>query len=292
MDKYLSLACAVLIAVAGGCSPGGAELAGGRDGWELILTEDFSGDSYKKDWLLDGMADLSIVKDADNSCLEIKTKVDKDDPEAKQSVLWYKHRLRGDLRFVWRAKGETGNKSIFYFNANVPKGSKYKTIFDWTRPDAQMARYAADENIEMYTLCILRDVPRKKAGPPVEEFGYLGGPTAALFAAALKPENDVPPYTAYKKFHRETLVHEFRSPFAGKPDTWFVFELTIVGETITLKVDGEKVFELADTGDTGDAGYGWEPLTNGGHMAFRNFSPTETTLDYVKVYRRKIATDQ
>lgn len=290
MNKCACLVCLVVFAFTAGCVTSEQEKAAKIDTWEPVLEENFSGDSYSKDWLLEGTADLSIIKENNESYLRVNTKVDEENPELKQSVLWCKYRFEGDLRFVWRAKGETGNKSIFYFNANVAEGSKYKSIFDWTRPDAHMGRYAADENIEMYTFCFLRDVPRKKDGPPVEEFGYLGGLTAPLFAAALEPEHDVPPYTAYKKFHKETLIHEFPSPFAGRPDTWFVCEVAIVGEKITLKVDGKKIFELEDTGDTGDEGYTWTPLTGGGHMAFRNFTPSAVTFDYVKVYRRKART--
>jgi len=92
-------------------------------GWELVFQEDFSDDSSLRRWKLEGFAGLEIVRRGDTDYLKIATTFSETDRQNKQSVLWCRERLSGDLRFVFRARGETGNRSIFYFNANPTPGS-------------------------------------------------------------------------------------------------------------------------------------------------------------------------
>ena len=92
---------------------------------------------------------------------------------------------------------------------------------------------------------------------------------------------------SYPKFSEETVLLTLPSPFEGKADTWFVCEVTLVGNKMTFTVDGKQIFEREDTGNTGAEEFGWTPLTKGGYMAFRNFKPKTVTFDYVKVYQWK-----
>jgi len=243
----------------------------GDHAWTLVFEENFSDASHMKNWLLDGFADLSMEGEGQIRYLRIGTKPSADNPNNFQSVLWRQERYRGDLRFEFRAKGEPGNCSIFYFNANPTKGSGYDSIFDWERPDAQMARYAGSEKIEMYSVGILRDVGKCN-------FRCIGGNTVDAYRKPDRRETRI--------HEKATLICSYDSPFEQKPDTWFTFDLQIVGRRITLKVDGEQVFEVEDNGKDEPGVFSRTPLTNGGFFGFRNFKPNAVCVDYIKVYSR------
>jgi len=245
--------------------------------WELAFEEDFSNISYEEQWRLDGFADLEIAAEGTASYLKIKTKAGETNPENKQSVLWYRKRFPGDLRFVFRAKGDSGNRSIFYFNANPTPVSGYNSIFDWDRADAQMTQYAGMDIIELYTVGILRDDQDEC------NLRYIGGTTAPVYREYLKK----PDASAQAVYGSETIFQAHHSPFLNKPDTWFEFDLQIVGRHLVMKVDEETVFDCEDPGNVGTENYPWTSLTNGGWLGFRNFVPGTVCIDYLRVYRKK-----
>ncbi len=245
--------------------------------WELVFEEDFSDDSYQEQWQLDGFADLEIAAEGSTSYLKIKTKPSETNPDNKQSVLWCRKRFPGDLRFVFRAKGDPGNRSIFYFNANPTPISGYNSIFDWDHPDAQMTQYAGKDIIELYTVGILRDDQAEC------NLRYIGGTTAPAYREYLKN----PGASAQAVYGRETIFQAYYSPFLNKPYTWFEFDLQILGRRLAMKVDGETVFGCEDPGNVGTEDYPWTSLTNGGWLGFRNFVPGTVYIDYLKVYRKK-----
>ncbi|MFC1737050.1 family 16 glycoside hydrolase, partial [Candidatus Hydrogenedentota bacterium] len=185
--------------------------------------------------------------------------------------LWCKEKFSGDLRFVFRAKAESDNLSIFYFNANPTKNSGYDGIFDWIRPDAQMARYAGNAILEMYSMGILRDAEECN-------FRYIGGGTAALYNS---PNRKVD-----RAHQKATLIRAYSSLFREKADTWFTFDVQTTGNRITLKVDGKEIFSVEDTGKAEPGVFSRSPLANGGFFGFRNFRPSAVCIDYIKIYRR------
>jgi len=243
-----------------------------EESWNLAFEEDFSDASYKGRWLLDGFANLSVEDEGQTRYLRIGTKRSADNPNNFQSVLWCKERFSGDLRFRFRAKGESGNASIFYFNANPTEESGYDSIFDWVRPDAQMARYAGSGKMEMYSVGLLRNTAKCN-------LRYIGGGTIDAYNSPNRQQD--------RAYDKATLICSYDSPFEEKPDTWFTFDLQIVGRQITLKVDGEEVFDVEDNGKTEPGVFSRTPLTHGGFFGFRNFKPNAVCVDYIRVYRRQ-----
>jgi len=246
--------------------------AGCGESWSLAFEEDFSDASYEDRWFLDGFADLSLEGEGGTRHLRIKIRPSADNPKNFQSVLWCREKFLGDLRFRFRAKGESGNASIFYFNANPTKDSGYDSIFDWVRPDAQMARYAGSGKMEMYSVGLLRNTAKCN-------FRYIGGGTVHAYNRPNRQQD--------RAYDKATLICSYDSPFEGKPDTWFEFDLQIVGNRITLEVDGEKVLDVQDNGKTEPGVFSRMPLTRGGFFGFRNFKPSAVCVDYIKVYRRQ-----
>ena len=248
-----------------------------RPSWTLVFQEDFSDDSFRDKWRLEGLAQLAIRSDGTTKFLEIRTKRSETDAKKRQSVYWCGRRFSGDLRFVFRARGAAGNRSIFYFNANAAKDSGHKSIFEWTRPDADMIRYAGDERLEMYSVGVLRDDQAKC------NLRYIGGSAAELYrtlrTGKWKRREEL--------YGRETIIRAYDSPFSGEPGTWFEFDLRVEGGRIALAVEGKQIFDVKDPGDVGAAEHAWTPLTGGGWFAFRNFRPNAVGIDYVRVYERR-----
>jgi len=239
------------------------------ENWTLIFEENFADDSFRDRWRLEGFADLTVKDSHQARYLEIKTKHSADTPRNKQSVLWYKKRVAGNLRITFRAKGETGSRAILYFNARPSSASKRKSVLDWNRPDAQMVRYAGRKELEMYSLGMLRD---QHAACNLR---HLGGSTAEIYTGR-----------SHDLFNKESIFHSYPSPFSGKPDTWFEFDVQIVGTSISLTINGERLFRVEDVGNTKVGTHRWAPLTNGGWISFRNFAPTTVCIADLRIYQR------
>jgi len=249
------------------------EATGGE--WELVLEEEFYDRSCLDRWRLEGFADLNLGREEGVDYIEITTRRDTADHDNRQSVLWCNEPFRGDLRFEFRARGETSNRSIFYFNANPVEGFDLSSIFDWLRPDAQMLHYAGCDSIEMYSVGILRDDQQEC------NLRYIGGTTAPAYR---NPEmmTDV-----QRLYGDETIFKAFPSPFLGRPDTWFEFDLQVESSHITLKIDGKIIIDLEDPQDVGTEKFAWISLTDGGWFGFRNFVPGKVCYDHVRVYKRR-----
>ncbi|MBN1670051.1 MAG: hypothetical protein JXR37_03415 [Kiritimatiellae bacterium] len=237
--------------------------------WQPVFAEEFSDDSYRERWLLDGTAELAIERDGETSALKIATRANASNKKDKASVLWCRQRFAGDVRICFRARAQSGNRSILFFNARPMPDSGHTTIFDWARPDALYARYAGDPVWAMYSVGILRDDENTC------NLRYIGGTAAAALAAV-----------SYRQFQEETVLFGYDSPFHGKPLTWFEFDLRVIGKQIVLFVDGAKVIDLLDPGNMGTPDYGWASLTGGGWLAIRNFRPNSVWVDHVRVYGR------
>ena len=241
----------------------------GPDAWALVYTEDFSDDSWRNAWRLDGYAELSTEAEGPTGYLRIQTLPSPVNTRDKASVLWLGRRFDGDLRIEFRARGEAGNRALFYFNANPGASSGYRGLFDWARPDAKMLRYAGTGLMELYSVGILRN------DQAVCNLRYLGGDAMSKIFVAQRPV-----------FEKVSAIASFDSPYAGRPaDTWFEHELEIRDNRIVLSVDGQRLVEHLDTGTVELPDCRWEPLTEGGSIAFRNFRATTVCLDYVRVYQ-------
>jgi hypothetical protein len=187
--------------------------------WELIFDEDFD-DAWQSRWQLDGIAELKANIVDGNRVLAIHTQRDPDIAANRQSVLWCKRRFRGNLRIAFRIQAETGNRSIFYFNARPTRPSKDQTIFDWQRPDAQMEHYAGDERLEMYSVGILRDDESSC------NLRYIGGSAAEAFQMRRQRSE--------AWFGEETIIRSYPSPYRGKPDTWFDVDVQNIGKRLRV----------------------------------------------------------
>lgn len=135
------------------------------------LEQRFEAPEFLSRWIQEGEADLSIRSEEGRKFLRIQTKQSGTDKHLHHSVLWYRERLIGDLRFRFRARGQKNNGTIFYMNARTAVGSSYKSIFDWKRPDALEDRYSASPDFEAYTFGYLRS--------PELNLRHVGGATAA-----------------------------------------------------------------------------------------------------------------
>ncbi|MBN1670108.1 MAG: heparinase II/III family protein [Kiritimatiellae bacterium] len=235
--------------------------------WQPVFEEEFSDESYRERWHLDGTAELAIEREGNASALKIATRAGGADAGQRASVLWCKRRLAGDVRICLRARGESGNRGILLFNARPMPDSGHATIFDWVRPDSAYARYAGDPIWAMYSVGILRN--DEKAC----NLRYIGGTAAAALAEV-----------SYKRFQEETVIAACDSPFRGKPLTWFELDLRVIGKRIVLFVDGAKAIDLVDPGNMGTPEYGWTALTGGGWFGIRNFVPKCVWVDRVRVY--------
>ena len=112
---------------------------------------------------------------------------------------------------------------------------------------------------------------------------YIGGSTAGAYLEYMKN----PGVEAQAVFGAETIYKSYDSPFEGKPDRWFEFDISVVGDSITLAIDNNELFRCKDPGNVGCEAYSWTALSNGGWLAFRNFVPGVVCIDYLKVYTKK-----
>jgi len=235
--------------------------------WELVFNEDFSQPSALDSWKLDGAAKVSITPDGMLLIETIEKEINGEKTHC--SVLWYSQPFRGDLRFVFDGKAEPSSRCIFFFNAQ-PR--RHESIFDWSRPLARYGDYAWDDRIELYTLGILR------SDQTIVNLRHLGD---ALIERWKKldtlPKRHPERKRIYREFQEKTILASYTSPF-DDPDKVYHFDLRVVGNRISLAVDGKQMFDIVDSERAG------KPL-RGGYFGFRNFKPTRAWYDNLRVYK-------
>ncbi len=244
--------------------------------WSLIFEETFTDAGFQQRWALEGEADLALRREDGRRFLRIETEQSAAKQQVHHSVLWVRERLTGDLRFVFRARGQQGNGTIFYMNARTTAGSAYKTIFDWKRPDAVEPRYSGSPDFEAYTFGYLRS--------PELNLRHVGGVTAAVWPKPWSQEN-------VRRYDRESIILSPPSPFE-RCDEWHDFDLRIVGNRISASVDGKILFDFTEEGKTPQGIVRWKPLTGGGWTGFRNFQATWVDIEFLRVYRLATAVRQ
>ena len=275
MRLCLWVCCAVgLVLSASGCST-----------WEPVLVEDFSSPEALKAWRLDGVADLSIEREGDTDFMRIVTQPY---PGKKrgQSTLWHADPVDGEsLRFVFRMRGDKKNRSLFFFNAR-PLREGDGTIFDWPRDDAQYRQYAGCDRMGLYSVGILR------YDQDVCNLRHLGGPGGAGAHNLLyeKTADGKPAFAGNFQdfFAGASVFGSFPSPFVAKePNSWFECDLRVERGRVTFLVDGQQFLSVQDPGHGERTEYIWEPQTDGGWFAFRNFLTNTVDVDYLRVYRKR-----
>ena len=262
-----------LVVFLGGCT---ADRQSAESPWRLAFEEQFNNDAALNAWHPDGFANQRIKYENGTSFLEIETYPSQENPENKQSVLWLEKHFSGDTRYKFRARATDKNRSIFFFNANPTPEAEYENVYSRNFPDAQYDRYAAEDGLETYTIGILRSDESSC------NLRYIGGSTAGAYREYMK----TPGQDAQTVFGAETIFQSYDSPFKGKPDTWFDFDISVEGDSISLSIDGREIFRCKDPGNAGRDSYGWTPLGDGGWLAFRNFVPGTVCIDYLKVYTK------
>ena len=251
--------------------------------WELAMSEDFSKPAALKNWVLDGSAKLSVTKDGKLLVDTVRTKVD--GKLARASVLWFHKPFQGDLRFEFDAKAAPKSRCIFFYNAEPREGMK--SLFQWQRPLAVYDNYAGDPRVILYTLGTLRSDQKEvnlrilgaqpgldtylKSRACWKKFQESGRKDRALRLEFRRLN---------KLFQDESIFASAPSPYYGKPDKFFHFDVRVIGARTIVYVDGKKHIDVVDKGRVKD------PL-RGGFFAFRNFRATKAWYDNVKVYRRK-----
>jgi hypothetical protein len=239
--------------------------------WSLVFEERFTS-GFETRWMVEGDADLKRRAENGREFLRISTKQSPVVKQMHQSVLWYRERLTGDLRFVFRARAQKGNGTIFYMNARTPPGSAQKTIFDRKRPDSREERYSASPDFEAYTFGYLRS--------PQLNLRHVGGPTAAAWP---DPRNE----ETWRRYEKESVMLSVDSPFGERFDEWHDFDLQIVGSRLSGAIDGKVVYDVTDSGRTPNGSIRWTPLTGGGWTGFRNFQASWVDIEFFRVYRWK-----
>ena len=84
----------------------------------ILYEEDFSDDSWREEWKLEGHAELFTEKEGDTDFLGIRTLFSEVNTRDHFSTLWLRKRFRGDLLIKFRARAEAGSRALLYFNAN------------------------------------------------------------------------------------------------------------------------------------------------------------------------------
>ena len=237
--------------------------------WRLVLDERFADAGFRGRWFEEGEADLDVRGENGIRFLRIGTKQSAAHKNTHHSVLWLRERLSGDVRFVFRARAQKGNGTIFYMNARTAPGSVYRSIFDWKRPDAVEDRYSACADFEAYTLGYLR--------APELNLRHVGGVTAAAWPRQWKPEE-------VKRYEQESIILSPAAPFGDRVEEWHDFDLRIVGARLSASVDGKPLYDFTDEGRTPRGTIRWTPLTGGGWTGFRNFQATWVDLEFVRIY--------
>lgn len=238
--------------------------------WSLVFEERFA-PGFQARWVEEGEATLEQREGQGRKFLRIATRQSPVVRQLRQSVLWYRERLTGDLRFVFRARAQKGNGTIFYMNARNPAGSAYNSIFDWKRPDAREERYSASPDFEAYTFGYLRS--------PELNVRHVGGSTSAAWPEPRDEESR-------RRYERESIMLSVPSPFGDRYDEWHDFDLRVVGSRLSASIDGKMLYDFTDTGRTPKGSIRWTPLTGGGWTGFRNFQATWVDIEFFRVYRR------
>ncbi|WP_179137414.1 hypothetical protein, partial [Candidatus Entotheonella palauensis] len=235
--------------------------------WQLVYEENFNNFSVRDpNWLFEGTGRLNVRDVSRNPYLRITTEAG---PVDKATVFWYRKPFRGDVRYRFRARAANRTSALFFFNANPTQDD---SILDWVRPDALYKRYAGDRRLATYTLAILRSTRS------FCKLRHIGGDAYRALSEL-----------SYEDFQTETILQTYDSPFLHKPDRWFDFDVRVVEDGITVRIDGKTEVSIVDTGNTGSAAYGWTPLTDGGWFAFRNSRPGYMDVDDIRVYEAKPA---
>jgi hypothetical protein len=236
--------------------------------WSVIFEERFT-PGFEERWVEEGEALLEVRSEEGRKFLRIWTRQSPLVRQMHQSVLWYRERLVGDLRFVFRARAEKGNGTIFYMNARNPASSRYKSIFDWKKPNSREEHYSASPDFEAYTFGYLRS--------PELNLRHVGGATRASWP-------DPPNEETRRRYERESIILSAHSPFGDRCDEWHDFDLRIVGTRLSASIDGKTVYDLTDIGKTPKGSIQWAPLTGGGWTGFRNFQATWVDIEFFRVY--------
>jgi len=239
----------------------------GKNAWELVVSEDFSGPDAIKGWVLDGPGQASVT---DGQLLVETQRAEVDGQKASCSVFWRPTPVWGDLRFEFDARAEMKNRCIFFFNAQPLKGCK--SIFEWKRPLARYMDYAGEERMQLYTLGMLR------YDQDAENLRVVGGPLARFLKEMEKAPRGPERKRLNQAFQKKTIFQSHPS-VAKDPEKMAHFVLTAVGARLTLEVDGRQIFDVVDEQRAAN------PL-KGGFFGFRNFRPTKAWYDNLKVYRR------
>ena len=125
--------------------------------------------------------------------------------------------------------------------------------------------------MELYSIGILRNDQEHC------NLRYLGGPEMSKLFVAERPT-----------FAKNPVIARSESSFVEEPPTtWFEFALKTRNNHIHFDVDGRSMIDHVDTGTVVLSHSQWNPLTNGGCIAFRNFRATTMCLDYITVYQAK-----
>jgi hypothetical protein len=235
----------------------------------LVFEERFSA-GFQARWVEEGEAALDQRAEQGRKFLRISTRQSPVIKQVHQSVLWYRERLAGDLRFVFRARAQKGNGTIFYMNARTPAGSAYKSIFDWKKPDSREERYSASPDFEAYTFGYLRS--------PEMNLRHVGGPTGAAWPNPRSEET-------WRRYEEESVMLSVPSPFGDRCDEWHDFDLQVVGSRLSASIDGKMLYDFTDTGRTPKGSIRWAPLTGGGWTGFRNFQATWVDIEFFRVYQ-------
>jgi hypothetical protein len=80
-------------------------------------------------------------------------------------------------------------------------------------------------------------------------------------------------------------------PFGERCDEWHDFDISVVGDRISIQVDGKVILEHTDTGRSPQGTIAWTPLRNGGWTGFRNFVASWVDVAFFRVYRPAPAAD-
>jgi hypothetical protein len=242
------------------------------DPWKLILTEDFSSDSALKDWKFEGAGKAQVVTEGG---LHILTDTrDIYGISLTASILWYKEKLSGDLRFEFDIKSDGTDHSIFLFNAQPLKG--HQSIFEWDRECSRNCVTAGDDRIQMYSLGLLA-----RAGQPDIRFRFIGGPIYTAFPNYFNEKTlkiELREGTTIELFNEKSTLKSVPNPYSEVGRTYHV-DIHMVDNHLKNYVDGKLVMEADDH-------YHEKAFMKGGWFGFRNFTPGNVWINRLRVYQK------
>ena len=247
----------------------------------LVFHEDFNDSLSLNQWQLEGNATISFEMEGDDSYILLNTGASEENTNTRFNF-WCLEKFRGDLRFEFRIKAQTDNKSIFYFNVN-PTGEL--GFFDWERTDARNETVGGSEEVELYALNILRD------NGTICYFRHLGGNSAKVLHQTRKMAQESGWSQAIHLWEGDRNVIDTYENVFGDAEAWYTIRVHTRDNVIALWVNGVKCMEARDDGipevkQDEHGVYTWDPLINGGYIGFRNFVNRKwVAIDYLKVYQ-------